>query len=411
MKKIAIIGAGVTGITTAYQLIKMGYDVSVFEKNKYPAMETSFANGGQLSASNAEVWTSWKTVLQGIKWIFKNDAPLLFNLKPSLHKLTWVLGFLSNISNHKKHTIETTKMAIDSRKEFKKILKNERIKIDLEEKGILHLSTTKDIFEHGLKINKWLKEAGLDRYPVTNNEIRKIEPTIDINNIFGGFYTKSDMTGDIHLFTKQLAEVCKRKGVKFLYNADVKRIFHIRDKIKVNFNLNNFNQFEAYDYIVICAGVDSKKLANMLGDKINIYPVKGYSITVMLNDKLSQISAPKVSLLDDEAKIVSSRLGQFRFRVAGTAEFNGFNKDIRNDRITPLINWCNKLFPCVSTEYVIPWAGLRPMTPSMMPKIGKGKLSGVFYNTGHGHLGWTLSSLTSEIIATQILRIDNKSKN
>ncbi len=88
----------------------MGYDVSVFEKNKYPAMETSFANGGQLSASNAEVWTSWKTVLQGIKWIFKNDAPLLFNLKPSLHKLTWVLGFLSNISNHKKHTIETTKL-------------------------------------------------------------------------------------------------------------------------------------------------------------------------------------------------------------------------------------------------------------------------------------------------------------
>ena len=115
------------------------------------------------------------------------------------------------------------------------------------------------------------------------------------------------------------------------------------------------------------------------------------------------MSAPKVSLLDDKAKIVTSRLGKYRFRVAGTAEFNGFNKDIRDDRIIPLLDWCNKLFPKVSTEHSIPWAGLRPMTPSMMPKIGKGTFPGVFYNTGHGHLGWTLSSLSSEIIADQIL--------
>ena len=127
----------------------------------------------------------------------------------------------------------------------------------------------------------------------------------------------------------------------------------------------------------------------------------------MLNDKKSQYSAPTVSLLDDESKIVTSRLGKNRFRIAGTAEFNGYNKDIRNDRVFPLIKWCNNHFPNVSTEHCIPWAGLRPMTPSMMPKVGKGKLSGVFYNTGHGHLGWTLSALTSQIISDEILRNNN----
>ena len=127
----------------------------------------------------------------------------------------------------------------------------------------------------------------------------------------------------------------------------------------------------------------------------------------MLNDKKSQSSAPIVSILDDGAKIVTSRLGKNRFRIAGTAEFNGYNKDIRHDRILPLVEWCNTFFPDVSTEHAIPWAGLRPMTPSMMPKIGQGRLPGIFYNTGHGHLGWTLSNYTAVIISSQILRSDN----
>ena len=112
MKKIAIVGAGITGITTAYQLLKKGYEVTVFEKNRYAAMETSFANGGQLSACNAEVWNSWSTIVTGLKWMLQKDAPLLFNPKPSFHKLSWLFSFISNIPNHKNHTILTAKMAI-----------------------------------------------------------------------------------------------------------------------------------------------------------------------------------------------------------------------------------------------------------------------------------------------------------
>src|SRR6185437_13066368 len=130
----------------------------------------------------------------------------------------------------------------------------------------------------------------------------------------------------------------------------------------------------------------------MLGDRVNVYPVKGYSITVGLNEAASRAAAPHVSLLDDEAKIVTSRLGDDRLRVAGTAEFNGFNWDIRDARVRPLVEWTRRLFPDVSTERVVPWAGLRPMTPSMLPRVGAGRRPRVFYNTGHGHLGWTLAA-------------------
>jgi D-amino-acid dehydrogenase len=131
-------------------------------------------------------------------------------------------------------------------------------------------------------------------------------------------------------------------------------------------------------------------------------PVKGYSITVNLTDHDSQQGAPTVSLLDDETKLITSRLGVDRFRVAGTAEFNGRNWDIRADRIRPLIQWVNNCFPRVSTRSVVPWAGLRPMMPNMMPRVGQGKKSNVFYNTGQGHLGWTLSAGTAEMIAEVI---------
>jgi D-amino-acid dehydrogenase len=141
----------------------------------------------------------------------------------------------------------------------------------------------------------------------------------------------------------------------------------------------------------------------MLGDRVNIYPVKGYSITVPLDDAASQDAAPYVSLLDESAKIVTSRLGN-RFRVAGTAEFNGDNRDIRADRIRPLVAWTQKMFPAIETDKTIPWAGLRPMMPDMMPRVKPGARPGVFYNTGHGHLGWTLSAATAQMIADQVAR-------
>jgi D-amino-acid dehydrogenase len=155
---------------------------------------------------------------------------------------------------------------------------------------------------------------------------------------------------------------------------------------------------------VICAGVQGRRLAAQLGDRLNIYPVKGYSITVNMPEAESQAAAPQVSLLDDETKLVTSRLGDDRFRVAGTAEFNGIDLDIRADRIAPLVRWVNECFPGIDTRRVVPWAGLRPMMPNMLPRVGAGKKANVFYNTGHGHLGWTLSAITAHQLAGHVLQ-------
>ena len=158
---------------------------------------------------------------------------------------------------------------------------------------------------------------------------------------------------------------------------------------------------DAFDNVVICAGVNTQNFANMFGDKMNIYPVKGYSVTIDLKDETSKECAPTVSLIDQPVKIVASRLGD-KFRVAGTAELAGINTDIRQDRIKPLLKWVEKYFPNVSTETYTPWAGLRPMTPNMMPITRESNMKGVFYHAGHGHLGWTLSAQTAQIVADKI---------
>ncbi|CAL8477646.1 D-amino acid dehydrogenase [Caballeronia sp. S22] len=401
MSRIAIIGAGITGVTTAYALAQRGFHVTVIERHRYAAMETSFANGGQLSASNAEVWNSRATVLKGLKWMFTRDAPLLMNPRPGWHKYSWMGEFLRQIPNYRANTAETVRLAIAAREHLFRIARDEKIDVDLERRGILHFYASRKEFDAASKVNEILTGAGLDRHAVTPEEIASIEPTLR-GAFHGGFFTPSDSTGDIHKFTRGLADACARRGVEFRYDTSVTSIDEQAGRLALNVEHAGETQALQFDGIVICAGVGSRAFASMAGDHLNVYPVKGYSITVCLDDARSRDHAPWVSLLDDRAKIVTSRLGADRFRVAGTAELNGFNRDIRADRIAPLVEWTRRHFPDVSTARVIPWSGLRPMLPSMLPKVGQGKRPGVFYNTGHGHLGWTLSAATAEIVAETV---------
>jgi D-amino-acid dehydrogenase len=228
--------------------------------------------------------------------------------------------------------------------------------------------------------------------------MKVIEPTL-AGQYYGGYFTESDSTGDIHKFTTGIAKAAERMGVQCLYGQDVKALCSDGSQAAVTVTEGDGEVTHHFDGLVVCAGVESRSFAAQLGDRVNIYPVKGYSITVNLPDEHSQAAAPTVSLLDDATKLVTSRLGVDRFRVAGTAEFNGYNKDIRADRIRPLVEWVNQCFPGVNTRHVVPWAGLRPMLPNMMPRVGRGNAANVFYNTGHGHLGWTLSAVTADMVA------------
>ncbi len=403
MSHIAIIGAGITGITTAYALLNRGYSVTVFDKNRYPAMQTSFANGGQLSASNAEVWTQASTILKGIKWMLKKDAPLLVNPMPDWHKYSWMAEFVGNIPSYEKNTIETVRLAMTAREHLFNWAAQEQIEFDHESRGILHVYADKKGFDHATRVNELLKKGGLHREAVSTSQMRDIEPAL-VGDFYGGFFTESDSTGDIHKYTRGLADACTRLGANFEFDASVDVLQHNNGRVIVNARVGaNEESVQAdFDGVVICAGIESRRFASQLGDRVNIYPVKGYSVTVELNDTSSQNAAPWVSLLDDDAKIVTSRLGDDRFRIAGTAEFNGVNYDIRNDRIQPLTEWCRAFFPEVNTDKVIPWAGLRPMMPNMLPRVGAGKQAGVYYNTGHGHLGWTLSAATADMVANVV---------
>ncbi|HLG82544.1 MAG TPA: D-amino acid dehydrogenase [Bradyrhizobium sp.] len=408
MTHIAIVGAGITGVTTAYALLERGYTVTVLDRHRYAAMETSFANGGQLSASNAEVWNSAATILKGLRWMFRSDAPLLMNPRPSWHKYSWMAEFAGQIGNYRANTVQTTRLAIEARRHLFAIAEREGISFDLERRGILHIYRDRAGFEAGLRVNALLQQGGLDRRPVTPEEIRAIEPTLQ-QAYYGGFFTPSDATGDIHKFTRGLADACVRRGATFVHEADVDTIMRAGPHFRIGWRqaastdaASSARRELQADAIVICAGVASRDFAARLGDRVNVYPVKGYSITVQLDSPDSRNATPTVSLLDEAAKIVTSRLGADRFRVAGTAEFNGFNRDVRADRIRPLVDWVRRNFPAVDTSRIVPWAGLRPMMPNMMPVVRAGRLAGVFYNTGHGHLGWTLSAATAQMVAQAV---------
>lgn len=384
MKKVAVIGSGIAGITAAYYIAKLGHDVTVFEQERYPAMRTSYANGGQVSVSNSEVWTTWSNISKGIKWMFKKDAPLL--IRPRLDHVPWLLKFFWHTicDEHARNTMETIRMGLESRNHYKIIIEEEELKFDQTASGILHFYKDKKYWNEAKRIKNIYENNGCE-WDMFAKGVSVIDPALKEfdNDCLGYAWTKDDWTGDIHKFCVQLSDVLKNK-------YDVK--FEFSDRIK---SINDLTEFDA---IVVAAGVGSVALAKSIGDKLPIYPVKGYSITINVREDQRHL-IPKVSLLDDQAKIVSSTLGN-RFRVAGTAELAGEDYDIRRDRIEPLLRWVHENFPALDASDYKSWACLRPMTPNMMPIYKQSSKSHkVFYHTGHGHLGWTISPYTARKIA------------
>ncbi len=392
-KRIAVIGAGITGMLAAYYLVKDGHRVSVFEQEKYPAMRTSYANGGQVSVSNSEVWTTWSNVRKGIKWIFQKDAPLLIRPDISIDKIKWMLKFLWHTisGDYGKNTFDTVKLGLSSRTLYKEIIEEENLEFDQSFCGILHFYKDKQYFENAINVQGLYNEAKCEWEILSSMQGKSLDPALkDIEDILGCAWTPSDWTGDIHKFCLELHHVLKEKyNVEFAFDLKV--------------NKESFeNILEEFDNVVISAGVGSNEIAKFFGDSLPIYPVKGYSITINVKPENMKY-VPKVSLLDDQAKIVTSTLGN-RFRVAGTAELAGENYDIRRDRIEPLLNWVHENFPDIDANDYSSWACLRPMTPNMMPIVRQSKInSNVYYHTGHGHLGWTLSPAT----AKELVRLIN----
>lgn len=264
MKKIAIIGGGITGVTTAYALAKRGFAVTLFERHRYAAMETSFANGGQLSASNAEVWTHWSTILKGLKWMLKSDAPLLVNPAPTWHKISWFAEFMAAMPHYERNTVETARLAVAARQHLFAWAQEENIDFDLKKEGILHIYRDKKGFEHAGKVSAMLAKGGLSRVAVTPAEMKTIEPTL-AGTYYGGYFTESDATGDIHKFTNGLAAAAARLGVKTLYNQDVTSVQSNGEQAVITVKEEQAAaSVHTFDGVVVCAGVASRAFAAQL---------------------------------------------------------------------------------------------------------------------------------------------------
>ncbi len=402
---IIVLGAGVVGINSAYFALRHGKSVCVIDRRSAAGLETSFANGGQVSVSHAEPWANPSAPLKVLKWLLDPEAPLLFRPRLDLQQWLWIAHFLVDCLPHRasRHTTEIVKLASESRGLIQEIRAREGLQYDQRSAGILHFYRDPREFESAVRVAELMRKYGCNRNPVDRERVLEIEPAFadQIGQIVGATYTAEDESGDAHKYTLQLAAVCARMGADFRYDAEVVALRRgAADEIE-GVELQTAQGYEtvrARDYIV-SLGAWSAPLLRRYGMRPNIYPAKGYSVTIPIS---GSNTAPVTSLTDDEFKLVYSNLGD-RLRVAGTAELSGYSKWLDLRRCRAILKHARALFPGAGDfEAASFWAGLRPATPSNLPYVGRSRFRNLWLNTGHGTLGWTMGAGSGKRIADMV---------
>jgi D-amino-acid dehydrogenase len=400
--KITVLGAGVTGITSAWFLRQAGHEVTVVDRQPGAGLETSFANGGQISVSHAEPWANPGAPLKVLKWLAREDAPLLFRLRPDLNQWLWGLSFLRECTPARtRHNIrQMVNLGLYSRATLQQLRNQTGMDYQQKTEGILHFYTSEQEYADAQGPAAVMREYGCELDMKSPDECVAIEPALVASRaqIVGGSMTPSDESGDAHAFTRQLAALCAAQGVEFLYNTRIVGARKEGDALKAIqiANADGVVRELKSDAYLMCLGSYSAQWAKLLGQTLRIYPAKGYSVTLPV---INEAASYNVSLTDDEYKLVFSRFGD-RLRIAGTAELNGYSTELNLVRCEAIVRRVRQLFPDMTdgqnAQY---WTGLRPATPSNVPYIGRSKTSNLFLNTGHGTLGWTHSCGSAAAIA------------
>jgi len=399
--KVLVLGAGVVGTASAWYLQQAGHEVTVIDRQPGPALETSFANGGQISVSHAEPWSNLRILPKALRWMGQEDAPLLFRLRADPALIRWSLKFLAQCwpSRTRANIGAIVRLALYSRTCLQSLRAELGLEYDQLSRGILHIYSDPEEFAGAIEAAKVMRDFGLEREPVSVDRCLAIEPALTgcRDKLVGGDYTPSDESGDAHRFTQALAKQIVARGGCFRYDTRIERLAEAGGKIAgLVVSGAAGRELLTADAYVMALGSYSPLLLRPLGLNPAIYPAKGYSATLPLGP---DSVAPSVSLTDDEKKIVFSRLGN-RLRIAGTAEFNGYNLELNPVRCEALMRRARALFPDLrpagAPEY---WCGLRPATPSNLPCLGRTRYPNLWLNSGHGTLGWTMACGSAALLA------------
>ena len=399
---VIVLGAGLLGVASSHYLQQLGHDVTVIDRQAAPAAETSFANGGQISVSHAEPWANPAAPLQVLRWLGRPDAPLRLRLRADPRQWRWLLQFLRECTpaRTRHNIVQLVRLGLYSREMLQVLRRETGIAYHERTSGILHFYTSRKEFDGAEAPAAQMRALGCDRRVISADEAVKLEPALRHirPQLAGATYTADDESGDANAFARGLAQRCEAAGVKFLMGHHITALREVAgqiDHVEATDSEGRFQRLRA-DAYVLAMGSLSPLYAQPLGISLPIYPAKGYSVTMPVKDASM---AHQVSLTDDEFKLVFSRLGD-RLRIAGTAELNGYDRDLNRVRCEAIVKRVEQLFPGAGDSAQAQfWTGLRPATPSNVPIIGRSKLPNLFLNTGHGTLGWTHSCGSGKSIA------------
>ncbi|OZI66760.1 D-amino acid dehydrogenase [Bordetella genomosp. 11] len=397
---VVVLGGGVIGTTTAYYLARAGARVTVLERQPGVALETSFANAGQVSPGYSTPWAAPGIPSKAIKWMFQRHAPLALRCDGSLFQLRWLAALLANCNATRYATNKERmlRLAEFSRHCLQAVRAETGIEYEGRSLGLLQLFRDAAQFEAAQRDISVLQEQGIPYELLSATELAKAEPALARARcrLAGGLRLPNDETGDCHLFTRELAILAARLGVDFRYGVSAEALVVEGDRVA---GVRAGGKLLAADRTVLALGSMSRAMAAPLGMDLPVYPVKGYSLTVPIVD---ESAAPVSTLLDETYKVAVTRLGR-RIRVGGMAELAGYDLRLKPRRRATLSMVLQDLYPGAGdVERADFWTGLRPMTPDGTPIVGRSRYRDLYLNTGHGTLGWTMACGSGRIVADQI---------
>lgn len=398
--KVVVLGAGVIGVTSAHYLARAGHEVIVLDRRAGPALETSFANAGEISPGYASPWAAPGVPIKALKWLLTRDAPLVIRPAPDPRMWLWMLSMLRNCTAaryaaNKKRMVYLAEYSRDCLKELRT---QTAIRYDEAALGTLQLFRSDKQLADAARDVEVLRQYNVPHAILDPDGCVAAEPGLAAtrDQIKGGLQLLGDETGDCYIFTRELAKLAASEGVDFRYGSNIIGASVAGDRIRV---VKTEREQISADAFVLALGSYSPIFARLIGVSTDVYPVKGYSITVPVSDP---DLAPRSTIMDETVKVAITRLGN-RIRVGGTAEISGYDTRLREERREILLRTLERLFPAAgdvsAPEF---WTGLRPMTPSGVPIIGKLKHRNLFFNTGHGTLGWTMACGSGRMIADMI---------